>query len=199
MKMCKALSTTHTASSIAYDIRLSPTNHLLDQTDAFDVISSSVTKLPTVLMSRNASSAATIMNTIETERVLSSVPIIVGQTWLVRRSVPVKTSYRREKRQQQKRGRGRLLQNPPSIHFLLLLSTVFKCAPNCGSSRTCSRQQTQISPGSFDRRACSTVDHYQHPQGRNRTLSENSSKLHNATGLEVRCSSSRTSCFAMHA
>ena len=79
-----------TSSSIAYNIRPSPTNHLLDQTDAFDAIRSSVTKLPTVLMTRNASSAATIMNTIETVRILSSVPIIVGQTWLVRQSVQLR-------------------------------------------------------------------------------------------------------------
>ena len=111
---------------------------------------------------------------------------------------PVKTSYRREKRQQKKRRRERLLHSPPPTYFVLLPD----CIRVCSKLWLLTHMQPVTNanfPGSFERRACSAVDHYQHPQGRNRTLSENSSKLHNATGLEVRCSSSRTSCFAMHA
>ena len=81
---------------------------------------------------------------------------------------PVKTSYRREKRQQQKRRRERLLHNPPPTYVVLLPDCIRVFSKLWLLTHT-HPPTTQISSGS-------------------------SSELHSTTSLEVRCSSSRTSC-----
>ena len=171
----RRFSNARTSLSTAYDILLLLTSHLLESIDVSAVISS-VTKQPSVQMSRNANSAEKSTNTIEIVRMVSNAPMATPNTWLAHQNTQCRFSVV-ERRDKKKTRKEKMINShqPPIFPLLLACIRVFfkRWLLMCMQRR----------------RHRSIPNHHQYTEGRNRTLSRDASRTNHATRREIQCSS----------